>query len=85
MSEISPSSMNNNRSMRSHYQQPADDEKWTCSMCTFRNHCLLQICEACELPRVQGITVTSTSYHPLLQNNQLQRANTTNDNFATAL
>jgi hypothetical protein len=56
----------------SHYQQhrqSADDELWTCSMCTFRNHSLLGVCEACELPRVQGIN------QPLLQNNQMQRSN----------
>lgn len=70
---------------RSMMIQPADDEKWTCSMCTFRNHSLLQICEACELPKVEGIKITSSSYRPLLQNNQLQRAATNNDNVATAL
>lgn len=64
----------------------ADDNKWTCSMCTFRNHQLLSICEACELPRLQGITVTSSSYRPLLQNNQMQRsAVPTNVSQATAL
>lgn len=64
----------------------SNDEKWTCGLCTFQNHSLLQICEACELPRLQGITVTSSSYRPLLQNNQMQRSSVaTNVSQATAL
>lgn len=64
----------------------AAEDKWTCSMCTFRNHSLLQICEACDLPRLQGIQVTSSSYRPLLQNNQMQRSVQTNSvSQATAL
>lgn len=57
------------------------DEKWTCTMCTFQNHGLLNLCEACEMPRVQGITITSSSYRPLNQNNHLQGASSvpTND------
>lgn len=53
------------------------EEKWTCTICTFQNHHLMDICETCEMPRVSGIKITSSSFRPLLENNQLQGA--TND------
>lgn len=46
--------------------------EWSCSMCTFLNYPLLNQCEQCDMPRVQGIRITSSSYRPLRQNNQLQ-------------
>lgn len=58
------------------------EEKWTCTICTFQNHHLMDICETCEMPRISGIKITGSSYHPLLENNHLQRASSvpTNDN-----
>lgn len=50
------------------------EEKWTCSICTFRNHHLMDICETCEMPRVSGIRITASSFRPLLENNHLQGA-----------
>lgn len=49
------------------------NESWACQMCTFLNYPLLNQCEQCDMPRMQGITITSSSYRPLRQNNQLQR------------
>lgn len=47
--------------------------EWSCSLCTFLNYPLLNQCEQCDMPRInQGITITSSSYKPLRQNNQLQ-------------
>jgi hypothetical protein len=56
--------------------------EWACSMCTFLNYPLLNQCEQCDMPRVQGIRITSSSYRPLRQNNQLQQsvATTNHDN-----
>lgn len=54
-----------------------DDEhggEWSCSMCTFLNYPLLNNCEQCDMPRAQGITITSSSYRPMRQNNNLQGA-----------
>lgn len=49
--------------------------EWSCSLCTFLNYPLLNQCEQCDMPRInQGITITSSSYRPLRQNNQLQGA-----------
>lgn len=48
--------------------------EWSCSMCTFLNYPLLNNCEQCDMPRAQGITITSSSYRPLRQNNNLQGA-----------
>lgn len=64
------------------------DEKWTCLMCTFQNHIEMPMCEACEMPRrdISGIRITSSSFHPLLENNRLQSAPpppTTKDNSST--
>ncbi|KAL7024392.1 hypothetical protein ACKWTF_013021 [Chironomus riparius] len=67
------------------------DEKWTCTICTFQNHHLMDICETCEMPRVSGIKITSSSFRPMLENNQLQGAtndsnsNNSNEIQATAL
>jgi hypothetical protein len=55
--------------------------EWACSMCTFLNYPLLNQCEQCDMPRVQGIRITSSSYRPLRQNNQLQGA--ANESVAT--
>lgn len=66
-----------------------DDENgqisWPCSICTFQNHPLLNQCEQCDMPRLsQGIKITSHSYRPLRQNNNLQSSSssfsTNNDN-----
>lgn len=62
-----------------------DDNKWTCSICTFRNHCLLNICEACEMPRVQGITITSSSFRPLEHNHLQGSSVATNDNKSSSV
>lgn len=67
-----------------------NEGEWSCSMCTFLNYPLLNQCEQCDMPRVQGIKITSSSYRPLRQNNQLQRAsesvatNHDNNNVAQA-
>lgn len=45
---------------------------WACSLCTFLNYPLLNSCEQCDMPRVQGIRIVSSSYRPLQQHNQLQ-------------
>lgn len=59
-----------------------NEGEWSCSMCTFLNYPLLNQCEQCDMPRVQGIRITSSSYRPLRQNNQLQGASvaTNHDN-----
>lgn len=49
------------------------NESWACQMCTFLNYPLLNQCEQCDMPRIQGIKITSSSYQPLRHNNQLQR------------
>lgn len=60
-----------------------DSERdWSCSMCTFLNHPLLNQCEQCDMPRVQGIRITSSSYRPLRQNNQLQGASVATNHAA---
>ncbi|KAG5669930.1 hypothetical protein PVAND_000220 [Polypedilum vanderplanki] len=38
-----------------------DDSKWTCTICTFQNHSLLNICETCEMPRVQAFHLTDSN------------------------
>lgn len=63
-------------------------ESWACHMCTFLNYPLLNQCEQCDMPRtVPGITITSSSYRPLRQNNQMQResvaTNHDNNNIIT--
>lgn len=52
----------------------ANDEcsYWPCSMCTFLNYPLLNQCEQCEMPRVQGIKITHSSFRPMRENNQYQ-------------
>lgn len=56
---------------------------WSCHMCTFLNFPLLNTCEQCDMPRIQGIRITHTSYRPLHQNNQLQNSSvpTNHDNI----
>lgn len=67
-----------------------NEGEWSCSMCTFLNYPLLNQCEQCDMPRVQGIKITSSSYRPLRQNNPMQRAsesvatNHDNNNVAQA-
>lgn len=56
------------------------NESWACQMCTFLNYPLLNQCEQCDMPRVQGIRITSSSYRPLRQNNQLQSSTNPIDN-----
>lgn len=56
--------------------------EWSCSMCTFLNYPLLNQCEQCDMPRVQGIRITSSSYRPLRQNNQLQGASVATNHAA---
>jgi hypothetical protein len=63
---------------------------WACSLCTFLNYPLLNSCEQCDMPRVQGIRIVSSSFRPLQQNNQLQGSasvatNLDNNVEATAL
>lgn len=62
--------------------------EWSCSLCTFLNYPLLNQCEQCDMPRVQGIRITSSSFRPLWQNNQLQgtsaATNHDNNNVAQA-
>lgn len=49
------------------------DSEWSCSMCTFLNYPLLNQCEQCDMPRVQGIKITRSSFRPLRrENNQTQ-------------
>lgn len=59
-----------------------DEGEWSCSMCTFLNYPLLNNCEQCEMPRIQGIRITGSSYRPFRQNNNLQGASvaTNHDN-----
>lgn len=60
------------------------EERWICKICTFQNHHLMDICETCEMPRVSGIKITSSSFCPMLENNRLQQSASlpTNDNNA---
>lgn len=67
-----------------------NEGEWSCSMCTFLNYPLMTCCEQCDMPRIQGIRITSSSYRPLRQNNNLQGAsasvatNHDNNNVAQA-
>lgn len=58
--------------------QDADGPSWTCSMCTFQNHPLLNQCEECNLPRIQTragtIQITSSNFQPLRQNVNFQQS-----------
>lgn len=60
--------------------------EWSCSLCTFLNYPLLNQCEQCDMPRVQGIRITSSSFRPLWQNNQMQGSSdaTNHDNNTVA-
>lgn len=67
-----------------HNQQQMDsnlvDDKWTCSICTYQNHYLINMCEACEMPRIQGIKITASSFRPFpQQHNQMQGASVPNN------
>lgn len=59
-----------------------EENEWSCSMCTFHNHPLLNQCEQCDMPRVhQGIKITRSSYRPLKrENNQLQGSSSSANN-----
>lgn len=56
---------NNNNINDSNNNYNAEGPPWTCNMCTFRNHPLLNKCEQCEMPRISGtIQITSTQFTP---------------------
>lgn len=40
---------------------------WTCNMCTFQNHPLLNKCEQCDMPlqSTSGTTTQQPNQHPL--------------------
>jgi Zn-finger in Ran binding protein and others len=45
---------NNNRNVNNDANTVANaDRHWTCSVCTFRNHPLLNKCEQCEMPNIE--------------------------------
>ncbi|CRK87990.1 CLUMA_CG001776, isoform A [Clunio marinus] len=73
---------NNNSNSLPNFVEDVNEGEWSCSMCTFLNYPLLNNCEQCDMPRVQGIRITSSSYRPLRQNNNLQGASvaTNHDN-----
>lgn len=47
---------------------PPDAQPWSCSMCTFQNHPLLNKCEQCEMPLMttSGTNTTQTAPHTSL-------------------
>uniref|UniRef100_A0A1B6CJY8 RanBP2-type domain-containing protein n=3 Tax=Clastoptera arizonana TaxID=38151 RepID=A0A1B6CJY8_9HEMI len=52
-----PHEMRLGRGYATHHEEP----NWTCHVCTFRNHPLLDKCEQCEMPRIVPGSYTATT------------------------
>lgn len=62
---------NNNNNTNNERLQQESGQSWTCNMCTFQNHPLLNKCEQCEMP------LLSTSGTTTQQFNQIPSTTTT--------
>uniref|UniRef100_A0A336KM84 CSON012364 protein n=1 Tax=Culicoides sonorensis TaxID=179676 RepID=A0A336KM84_CULSO len=58
------------------------ESSWTCGICTFQNHPLLNKCEQCEQPRNPSgtIQITAAHFEPRFENVQYQQQANTNNN-----